>query len=201
MHRHEQAPHILTWSSHTLAATSLLLARIKSHARIAAGLTANIPSIGYGNCPFTVQNVEAIEEYLRREKPNWTEDIAKMKADTENKDIDKAVEYLEKGMLKTDRVFLPVEASCQRGLENLTKVIIELAGGAQQFDEPVKEEWNGRIDLVTPDAKGSNAGRIHGDKYHEGGEDHIHGHGHGFGHGGAIRHWSHGRHGHMPDVH
>jgi len=204
MHTYEQAPHVLTWSSHTLAATSLLLTRIKSHARVAAALSANIPSIGYGPAPFTVQNVEAIETFMRLEKPKWTEDIAAMKADPDNNDIDKAVEYLEKGMLTIDRVFLPVEPSSRRGLENLTKVIIELAGGAQQFDEPVKVEWNGRIDLITPDAKGSNAGYMHGNKHGEGGGDLVAGyghglrglrHGHGFQYGGAMGHWELGRHG------
>lgn len=197
---HEQAPHVPKWSSHTLAATSLLLARIKSHNRIAAALTANIPSIGYGPAPFTVRSVEDIEAYMKREKPNWTEDIEKMKADTENKDIDKAVEYLEKGMLTAERVLLPLEAACQKGLDNLTKVIIEIAGGPQQFDQPVKEEWNGRVDLVTPDCKGSLAGRMDGKNPLEGegdagGAHHHQGHGNGYGFGpyrgmgrGAARH-------------
>lgn len=197
MYAHEQVPYIPTWSSHTLAVTSLLLARIKSHGRVAAAFTANIPSIGYGNAPFTVQSVENIEAYMKREKPNWTEAIEKMKANTEDKDIDKAVEYLEKGMLKTDRVFLPKEAACQKGLENLTKVIIEIAGGAQQFAEPVKEEWNGRIDLVTPDSKGSNAGRIYGNKHahHQiGGDGHPEGahHGHHGHHGNCRCHGTYG---------
>lgn len=201
-HGHEQAPHVPTWSSHTLAVTSLLLARIKNHNRIAAALTANLPFIGHAPAPFTVRSVEDIEAYMKREKPNWMGDIEKMKADAEKKDIDKAVEYLEKGMLAAERVILPMEAACQRGLDNLTKVIIEIAGGPQQFDQPVKEEWDGRVDLVTPDCKGSLAGRMDGKNPHEGEGDafqgpraHRQGHrGHGFGQCGGVG--SGLRHGH-----
>ena len=190
MYGYEQVPHILTWSPRTLATTSLLLVRIKNHTRVAAALTANAPYIGWGNAPFTVHSVEKIEEYMQREKPEWMEHVDQLKANTDDKDIDKAVDYLEKGMLMSEHVHLPDEPGSCRGLENLIKVIIEIAGGAQQFDEPVKVEWNGHIDLVTPDAQGSHAGCMGGGNYQVGhyGHGRGRGRGHRLGNGHGMRH-------------
>lgn len=113
---------------------SLLLMRIRDRRRIATILTKNVRIVRDGESRFTADNIHDIESQIQRDIPDWLDHITEMRNDTiEEPHIEKAIQYLERGSLKTACVHLPKEEQSFSGLDTLMVIIEHLAEGKYEL--------------------------------------------------------------------